>query len=86
MLAEIRDKSQVTIPKKIVNMFSLSKGDKVDIFEKDGIICLMPVAVYPKSYVDGLKSEIQAVKENLKAGKQPVFDNVDALFEKLENK
>ena len=30
------------------------------------------------------KNEIDDVKEKLKAGEQPVFDNLDALFDKLE--
>ena len=62
------------------------EGDKLEVFEKDGMICFMPVSVYPKSYVDELKAEILSVKANIKAGKQPVFDNIDAMFEKLEEK
>ena len=84
MLAELRQKSQVTIPKEIVSKLGLSEGDKFDVFEKDGIICLVPVVVYPKKYLDELKEEIQDVKEKLASGEQPVFDNVEALFEYLE--
>lgn len=58
----------------------LSEVDKFDIFEKDGTICLMPVAVYPKKYLDELKEEIGSVK----SGEQPVFDSVDALLDKLD--
>ena len=47
MLTELRQKAQVTIPKEIVVKLGLSEGDKLDIFEKDGAICLMPVVVYP---------------------------------------
>lgn len=60
------------------------KGDKLDIFEKDGSICIMPVTVYPKKYLDELQEEINDVKAKLVSGEQPVFDNVDALFDKLE--
>lgn len=86
MLTEIRAKSQITIPKEMISKFALSEGDKLEVFEKDGMICFMPVSVYPKNYVDELKAEILSVKANIKAGKQPVFDNIDAMFEKLEEK
>ncbi len=48
------------------------------------MICMMPVTVYPKKYVDELHGEIAQLKESIKAGKQPVFDNIDSLFDKLE--
>ena len=44
----------------------------------------MPVAVYPKKYLNELKEEIRDVKAKLASGEQPVFDSVDALFDKLE--
>ena len=55
-----------------------------DVFEKDGIICMMPVAVYLKKYLDELRDEINDAKAKIASGEQPVFDNVDALFAKLE--
>ncbi len=84
MIAELRQKSQITIPKEIITKLSLSAGDKLEIFEKDGTICLMPVVVYPKSYVDELKAEIKNVKDKLNSGDQQIFDNVEDLFMALE--
>ncbi|MDO4552493.1 MAG: AbrB/MazE/SpoVT family DNA-binding domain-containing protein [Bacillota bacterium] len=84
MLAELRQKSQITIPKEIVEKLGLAEGDKLDVFEREGTICLMPVAVYPKKYLDQLREEIAEAKEKIASGEQPVFDNVDKLFEKLE--
>lgn len=84
MIAELRQKAQVTIPKEIIVKLGLSEGDKLDIFEKDGAICIMPVVVYPKKYLNDLKEEIRDVKAKIASGEQPVFDSVDALFEKLE--
>ncbi len=84
MLAELRTKSQITLPKEIVSSLGLSEGDKLEVYEKDGIICMMPVTVYPKGYVDQLHNEISQLKENIAAGKQPVFDSIDALMDKLE--
>ena len=84
MLAELRSKSQITIPKELVDKLGLSEGDKFELFEKDGIICVMPVVVYPKKYLDALREEIEETKAKIASGEQPVFDNVDAFFAKLE--
>lgn len=84
MLTELRQKSQITIPKEIIVKLGLSEGDKLDIFEKDGSICIMPVVVYPKKYLDELREEIDDVKTKIISGEQPVFDSVDAMFNKLE--
>ena len=79
MLAELRQKSQITIPKEIIVKLGLSEGDKLDIFEQDGTICMMPVVVYPKKYLDELRGEIDEAKAKIASGEQPVFDSVDAL-------
>ena len=84
MLVELRTKSQVTIPKEIVARLGLSEGDQLDIREEDGAITLVPVAVYPKKYLNDLEQEIRAVKAKLAAGEQPIFDSVDAMLQKLE--
>lgn len=84
MLAELRQKAQITIPKEIIVKLGLSEGDTLDIFEKDGIICIMPVAVYPKKYLNELRNEIDEVKSKIASGEQSVFNSIDALFDKLE--
>ena len=84
MLTVLRPKSQITIPSAIVMQLGLKEGDQLDIYEDNGTIRMMPVAVYPKAYVDQLNDEIAQLKTDIKNGKQPVFDNIDALIEKLE--
>ena len=84
MLAELRTKSQITLPKNIVSALGLEEGDKLEVYEQDGMICMIPVAVYPKNYVADLQSEIVQLKEAIKNGKQPVFDNIDSLIHQLE--
>ena len=79
MLAELRQKSQITIPKEIIVKLGLSEGDMLDIFERDGTIYMLPVAVYPKKYLDELRGELEEVKAKISSGEQPVFDSVDAL-------
>ena len=85
MLAELRTKSQITIPKEIIKKLNLSEGDKLEVYEKDGMIYMIPVVVYPKKYVDDLLSELNEIKAKIASGKQPIFDNVEDLFEKLED-
>ncbi len=84
MLAELRAKSQITLPKKLVDKLGLSEGDKLELFEKDGAICIMPVVVYSKKYLDELKKEVETAKARIASGEQAVFDNVDALIARLE--
>ena len=40
MLAEIRGRSQITIPSEIIKKLGISEGDKFDIMERDGGIFL----------------------------------------------
>ena len=84
MLVELKTKSQVTIPKELVEKLGLSEGNKFDVFEENGIICFMPIAVYSKQYLAELKETVKEIKNRIALGEQSVFDNVDALFEKLE--
>ena len=84
MLIELRPKSQITIPKEIILRLGLTSGDKLDVIEKDGVISLIPVIVYPKKYVDELHNEINDLKSDIAKGKKPIFDSIDTLFDKLE--
>ena len=84
MLAELRQKSQITIPKDLVLKLGLEEGDKFDVYEQDGIIYLVPVTIYPKQYILELKNEIDELKNKVAEGKQPMFDDIDELFKKME--
>ena len=84
MLAELRVKSQITIPKEIIEKLGLSQGDMLEVVERNGEICLIPVAVYPKKYVDALNDEIKALKSKVESGTQPVFDDVDEMLDSLK--
>ncbi len=85
MLAELRAKSQVTIPKELVTKLGIKEGDKLEITEKDGVIQLIPVVVYPKKLVEELREEIMDVKTKIASGTQPVFDSIDSLMDELES-
>lgn len=83
MIVELRKKSQITLPKEIVSKLHLETGDHFDVREKNGVIYLIPVSIYPKKYIDDLNIEIDSLKDDLKSGKEIVFDNVDNLLKKL---
>lgn len=78
MLAEIRRRSQITIPAEIVKSLGISEGDKFDIVEKDGGIFLCPVVVYPKDKIARIAKIIKESEADTKA--QKVFDSVEDLF------
>jgi AbrB family looped-hinge helix DNA binding protein len=86
MLIELRKKSQITVPKSIIKKLNLKEGDKLEIVEKDGGIFLVPVAVYPKEYINDLKEEISYIKEKIEKGdKEKIYDDVDELIKSLDS-
>ncbi len=84
MLVELKAKSQVTIPKDIVQSMELNQGDQFEVTEDNGKIVLVPVAVYPEHVIRSLKAEVKEIKESIKNGDQPAFDSIDTLFEELD--
>ena len=78
MLAEIRGRSQVTIPADIVKKLGISEGDKFDITEKDGGIFLCPVVVYPKDKIAKIAKLIQ--NADGETAKQTAFESVEDMF------
>jgi len=83
MLAELRDKSQITLPKSMLSELGLNKGDMLEITVKDGGIYITPVAVYPKKYIEQLRREAEDTIAKIHAGEQPTFGSMEALIAKL---
>ena len=78
MLAEIRGRSQITIPAEIIKKLGICEGDKFDIVERDGGIFLCPVIVYPK---DKLLKIAKLIKESeAQLSTQKCFDTVEDMF------
>ena len=48
------------------------------------MIQIVPVAVYPKKYIDEIQDEINTIKSEVASGKRPVFDNIDSMFDALK--
>ncbi len=78
MLAEIRGRSQITIPAEIIKSLGISEGDKFEVIEKDGGIFLCPVVVYPKDKIMKIAKIIKESETDAKA--QKVFDSVEDMF------
>lgn len=78
MLAEIRGRSQITIPAEIIKKLGISEGDKFDIVEKDGGIFLCPVIVYPKEKI--LKIAKLIKDSEIELSSQESFDTVEDMF------
>ena len=83
MTIEMRSKSQITMPREVVSQLSLSEGDKFEVRVKDGNIFLIPVAVYPKSYISALEKAAVETAEAYRHGKITGFDNPEDLITAL---
>ena len=78
MLAEIRGRSQITIPSEIIKKLGISEGDKFDIMERDGGIFLCPVVVYPKDKIAKIAKILKESESDTK--KKTAFESVEDLF------
>jgi len=78
MLAEIRGRSQITIPAEIIKKMGISEGDKFEVVEKDGGIFLCPVVVYPKEKLLKIAKLIKDSEPEF--SKQEGFDSVEDMF------
>lgn len=83
MLAELKGKSQVTIPKAIVNELGLKRGDMFDVVVDNGTVVMVPVVVYPKAKADELEALAAAARESAETGDAAVYDDVEDLIADL---
>ena len=78
MLAEIRGRSQITIPSEIIKKLGISEGDKFDIMERDGGIFLCPVVVYPKNKIAKIAKILKESENDTKT--RTAFESVEDMF------
>lgn len=78
MLAEIRGRSQITIPAEIIKKLGISEGDKFEVMERDGGIFLCPVIVYPKEKIEKLAKLVKESAAEVNDSK--TFENVEDMF------
>ncbi len=78
MLAEIRGRSQITIPAEIIKKLGISEGDKFEVMERDGGIFLCPVVVYPKEKIEKLAKLVKESAAEINDSK--TFESVEDMF------
>ena len=78
MLAEIRGRSQITIPSEIIKKLGISEGDKFDIMERDGGIFLCPVVVYPKDKIAKIAKILKESENDTKT--RTAFESGEDMF------
>jgi AbrB family looped-hinge helix DNA binding protein len=74
MLTELRDKSQITLPKPIVDKIGLSVGDMLEITERDGGVFIIPV-VMPKEQISE-RSKTQNERREILRGLRGSIDDL----------
>jgi len=83
MIAELRSKAQVTVPREIVMQLGLNEGDKFEVSVQDGAIYMIPVAVYPKNYVEKLEAQVREAKTLIDSGDLKAYDSAADLIAAL---
>lgn len=79
MLTTMKKKSQVTIPKNLVDELGLKPGDSLDARVSNGVITLIPMALYPKASIEKIKADVTAIDSGERANKE-VLQNIKNLF------
>lgn len=80
MIIEMRNRSQITIPKEIIKSMDIKEGDKFEVFEKDGGIFLSPVIVLNKEKLNNLAKKMQKLEKD---SNKKSYKNVDAIFKDM---
>lgn len=87
LIVDLKQKSQVTIPKELVKKLDLKIGDKLDVEEIDGKLVITPVVVIPKDqkwyYSSEWQKDEKLVDKQIKEGKVHTADNKEELFKQL---
>ena len=87
MLVDLKQKSQVTIPRGLVKKLNLKVGDKLEIEEKNGRLIITPVVVVPKDqawfYRPEWQEEEREVDRQKADGKLHKASGKEELFDKL---
>jgi AbrB family looped-hinge helix DNA binding protein len=87
MLIEFKQKSQVTIPKALVEELGLKVGDKLDIDIEDGKLVITPVVIIPKSqewfYTPEWQAKEKEVNKQLEECRLNVADSKEELYRDL---
>lgn len=87
MLVNLKSKSQVTIPKPIVEQLNLKPGDKLEFTMEEDRIIIKPVVIIDRAQAWFYTSEWQEgekkVDRQIKEGKIHSAESLDDLYKKL---
>jgi AbrB family looped-hinge helix DNA binding protein len=87
MLVDLKQKSQVTIPKRLVKKLNLKAGDKLEIEEDAGRLVITPVIIIPRDQAWFHSREWQKEEEEVdrqkEEGRISKVSSKKELFEKL---
>ncbi|MFA7076548.1 MAG: AbrB/MazE/SpoVT family DNA-binding domain-containing protein [Candidatus Izemoplasmatales bacterium] len=86
MIVEFRKKSQITIPREIISELNLQEGDHLEVSIREGVICLEPVAIYSKSYVEKLENTVMMINEKQKDYTEGPFSTGEDAIKYLDSK
>ena len=88
VLCEFKERSQITIPNKLVKKLDLKPGDILEINENNGVIYLTPSFVVPKSqswfFSKEWQEEEKEIDESLKAKEGIQVSDKEELFKVLD--
>ena len=87
MIVDLKQKSQVTIPKDLIKKLALKIGDKLDVEAVDGKLVITPVVIIPKDqqwyYSPEWQEKEKQVDLQIKEGKTHCADTTEELFKQL---
>ena len=87
MIVDLKQKSQVTIPKELVKKLNLKVGDKLEVTENDGKLIVTPVIIVPKDqswfYTDKWQEMEKIVDNQLAEGKVHEVNTKEELLKGL---
>lgn len=89
MITQLRGRSQITIPKNIIETLGLKEGDNLNIEVEDGKIIVKPVVMVPKDqawfWADEWQQAEKEVDADIKAGRIKTANNLDELMKDLRD-
>jgi len=89
MLTQLRGRSQITIPKNIIDTLGLKENDNLNIEVENGKIIINPVVVIPKDqawfWADEWQLSEKEVDEEVKSGKIKTANSIDELMKDLKD-
>ena len=89
MITQLRGRSQITIPKNIIESLGLKEGDHLNIEIENGKIIVKPVVMVPKNqawfWTDEWQEAEKEVDEDIRTGRIKTANNLDELMKGLKD-